>query len=50
MALGANKGHVIGLIVRGAFGLIGFGLPIGLPLSAAAGQFLGAGCVIHTSP
>ena len=41
MALGANRGHVVTLIVRGAFGLILFGLLVGLPLTFAAGRFLG---------
>ncbi len=41
MALGANRGHVVALILRGAFGLIVFGLLLGLPLTLAAGRFLG---------
>jgi predicted permease len=41
MALGANRGHVVRLVLRGAFGLILFGLVIGLPLTFAAGRFLG---------
>jgi ABC-type antimicrobial peptide transport system permease subunit len=41
MALGANRSQIIALILRGAFGLILFGLLIGLPLSLAAGRFLG---------
>ena len=41
IALGANRGQVIGLILRGAFGLIVMGLLIGLPLTFAAGRFLG---------
>jgi predicted permease len=41
MALGANRGHVVRLVLRGAFGLILFGLLIGLPLTFAAGRFLG---------
>ena len=41
MALGANRGHVVRLVLRGAFGLIFFGLLIGLPLTFAAGRFLG---------
>ena len=40
MALGANRGDVIRLVVRGAFGLILLGLLIGLPLTFAAGRFL----------
>lgn len=42
MALGANRGHVVRLVVRGAFALILFGLLIGLPLTLAAGRFLGS--------
>jgi predicted permease len=41
MALGANRGHVVRLVLRGAFGPILFGLLIGLPLTLAAGRFLG---------
>jgi predicted permease len=40
MALGANRGHVIRLVLRGAFGLILLGLCIGLPLTFAVGRFL----------
>ena len=42
MALGANRGQVIALVLRGAFGLILFGLLIGFPLTFAAGRFLGS--------
>ncbi len=42
MALGATRGHIIALVLRGAFGLIAFGLLIGLPLSLGAGKFLGS--------
>jgi predicted lysophospholipase L1 biosynthesis ABC-type transport system permease subunit len=41
MALGAGRGHVIRLVLRGAFGLILLGLLIGLPLTFAVGRFLG---------
>ncbi len=41
MALGADRAHVVALIVRGAFTLILVGLFIGLPLTFAAGRFLG---------
>ena len=41
MALGADRGHVVRLVLRGAFGLILFGLLIGLPLTFAVGRFLG---------
>jgi ABC-type antimicrobial peptide transport system permease subunit len=42
MALGADRGHVIRLVLRGAFGLILAGLSIGLPLTFAVGRFLGS--------
>ena len=42
MALGADRRQVIALILRGAFALILFGLLIGLPLTFAAGRFLGS--------
>jgi predicted permease len=41
MALGANRGQVIRLILRDAFRLIVIGLLIGLPVTFAAGRFLG---------
>lgn len=41
MALGANRGHIVALVLRDACGLILFGLLIGLPLSFAAGRLLG---------
>ena len=41
MALGANRGDVLTLILRGAFGLIGIGLLLGLPLAASTGWVLG---------
>jgi ABC-type antimicrobial peptide transport system permease subunit len=41
MALGADRGHVIRLVLRGAFRLILTGLSIGLPLTFAVGRFLG---------
>ncbi len=41
MALGANRGDVLALMLRGAFALIVFGLLVGLPLIFAMGRFLG---------
>ena len=41
MALGANRSQVVALVLRGAFALILLGLLIGLPLTFAAGRFLG---------
>ena len=42
VALGATRGQVVRLVVRGAFALILVGLTIGLPLTYAVGLFLGA--------
>jgi predicted permease len=42
MALGAGRGDVVRLVLGGAFGLIVTGLVIGLPLTMAAGRFLGS--------
>jgi len=41
MALGADRGDVFSLIIRGALALISFGLLPGIPLALAAGRFLG---------
>jgi ABC-type antimicrobial peptide transport system permease subunit len=41
MALGANRGDILALVLRGAFALIAFGLIVGVPLTFAAGRFLG---------
>jgi len=40
MALGASRGHVVRLVLRGAFLLIAFGLVLGIPLSLTAGWVL----------
>jgi predicted permease len=42
MALGADRSHIVRLVLRGAFGLILLGLLIGLPLTFAVGRFLGS--------
>jgi predicted permease len=42
IALGASRGDVIALILRGAFSLITFGLLIGVPLTFTAGRLLGS--------
>jgi predicted permease len=42
MALGADRGNIVALVLRGAVGLILFGLLLGLPLFFAAGRFLGS--------
>jgi predicted permease len=41
MALGASRRDAVAIILRGAFGLIVLGLVLGLPLTFAAGRFLG---------
>ena len=41
MALGADRGSVLALILRGALVLISFGLLLGVPLALAAGRLLG---------
>jgi len=40
MALGAGRGQVVRLVLRGAFLLIAFGLILGIPLSLAANRVL----------
>ena len=42
VALGATRGQVVRLVLSGAMGPAFLGLLIGLPLTVAAGQFLGA--------
>ncbi len=42
MALGANRGNVIGMVLRGAFWQIGVGLAIGVPLAIIAGHLMSA--------
>jgi predicted permease len=42
MALGANRGNVMTLVLRGAYTLILLGLLIGLPLTFAVGRLLGS--------
>ncbi len=41
IALGATRGNVVRLVLKGAFGLILAGLSIGLPLTFAVGRLLG---------
>ena len=40
IALGANRGNIVRLVLRGALSLILWGLLIGLPLTFAAARFL----------
>jgi hypothetical protein len=37
MALGANRGNVVSMILRGAFWQVGLGLALGIPLAVGAG-------------
>lgn len=40
MALGADRGNVMGLVLGGAFRRVGAGLLLGLPLAVGAGYLL----------
>ena len=40
MALGANRGHVIRMVLRGALWQIGLGLGLGIPLAILAGKLM----------
>ena len=42
MALGAARGNVVGMVLRGAFRRVLFGLALGLPLAIGAGYLLSA--------
>jgi ABC-type antimicrobial peptide transport system permease subunit len=42
MALGANRGEVMSIVLRGAFRRVVVGLVIGLPLAVGAGYLLAA--------
>jgi ABC-type antimicrobial peptide transport system permease subunit len=42
MALGAGRGHVLALVLRGAFTVIVLGLLVGVPLALTVGWFLGS--------
>ena len=42
MALGADRLDVVGLVLRGAIGLIALGMLFGLPLTYGAAQVLGS--------
>ncbi len=42
MALGADRGNVIGIVLRGAFRRVAAGLVLGLPLAVGAGYLLSA--------
>ena len=40
MALGADRGHVIAMVLRGAIWQIGIGLGLGIPLAVLAGKLM----------
>jgi ABC-type antimicrobial peptide transport system permease subunit len=42
MALGADRGRVVGLVLRGVFYRVAAGLFLGLPLAVGAGYLLSA--------
>jgi ABC-type antimicrobial peptide transport system permease subunit len=42
MALGADRGRVIGLVLRSAFQRVAVGLLLGVPLAVGAGRLLNA--------
>ena len=42
MALGADRGNVVGMVLQGAFRRVAIGLLLGLPLAVGAGYFLSA--------
>lgn len=40
MALGANRGSVVAMVVRGAFGQVGIGLALGIPAAVGTGHLI----------
>jgi putative ABC transport system permease protein len=40
MALGADRGSVVGMVVKGAFGQVGLGLALGIPAAVGAGKMM----------
>ncbi len=40
MALGADRGHLVGMVLRGAFWQVGIGLGLGIPLAVLAGKLM----------
>ena len=42
MVLGADRGKVLGLVLRAAFQRVAFGLLLGLPLAVGAGRLISA--------
>jgi predicted permease len=41
MALGADRGNVVRLVLRGAFVQVGLGLALGIPIALVGGHFMG---------
>src|SRR5271165_450289 len=41
MALGADRGNVVRLVLRGAFVQVGLGLALGIPMALVGGHFMG---------
>jgi ABC-type antimicrobial peptide transport system permease subunit len=40
MALGADRGQVLGMVLRGAFRQVGIGLALGIPAAIGAGHLI----------
>ena len=40
MALGADRGRVVRMVLRGAFSQVGMGLALGIPTALGAGQLM----------
>ena len=40
MALDADRGHVVGTVLRGAFWQVGIGLGLGIPLAVLSGKLM----------
>ena len=40
MALGADRGHVVKMVLRGAFSQVGIGLALGIPAAIGAGKLM----------
>ncbi len=49
MALGANRGSVVAMVLRGAFSQVGIGLAIGIPAAIGAGKLM-SDQLFHVKP
>jgi putative ABC transport system permease protein len=49
MALGADRGHVVRMVLRGAFSQVGIGLALGIPAAIGAGKLM-TGQLFGVSP